>query len=105
MEKLAVPMPRRNRNWLSVVPDLRKLSDGTRYCALSILTPPWLAMVSPETTVTASGTSCNFSLRFCAVTTISTPSSAAASTAAVCCANAATGSVSSIAALARSIVV
>ena len=37
MEKVAVPTPRRNIVWFSVVPDLRKLSEGTICAALSML--------------------------------------------------------------------
>ena len=87
IEKVAVPTPRRNSDWLSVVPDFRKLSDGTRYCAPSRLTRPCCASASPLITETASGTSCNRSLRFCAVTMISSEvvaSGAAAVTTGVC---------------------
>ncbi len=71
IEKVVVPTPRRNSDWLSVVPDFWKLSAGTSVTAPS--RPGRLSAASawPLTTETAIGTSCNRSLRFCAVTTIS----------------------------------
>ena len=85
-ENVDVPTPRRNSDWLIETAPLRNVSDGTRYCAFSIFTPPWLARAAPEITDTATGTSCNRSVRFCAVTTISAGASSAAG--AVSCANA-----------------
>ena len=71
MEKLDVPTPRRKIDWLSVVPDLAKLSAGTNCVALSMLGLPCAVSASPATTDTAKGTRCSRSERFCAVTTIS----------------------------------
>ena len=71
IEKVVVPTPRRNSDWLSVVPDFWKLSAGTSDTAPSSPGRASVASAAPPITDTAIGTSCNRSLRFCAVMTIS----------------------------------
>ena len=66
-----MPTPRKKIVWLSVVPDLRKFSEGTNCAALSKDGREVWARVSPDNTETASGILCRFSERFWAVTTIS----------------------------------
>jgi hypothetical protein len=84
MEKLIVPTPRKNSDWFSEVPDLRKFSVGTRYWADSMLIPPWASMASPPTTEMAMGTSWRRSSRFWAVTMISLTAGSSAGGVAVC---------------------
>src|SRR3990167_956124 len=85
-EKLIVPTPRIDSAESLLVLPLRKVRVGTRWNNCSAELTFDRSSWSPETTEIATGTSCKFCARFCAVTMMSVLANGASASAAASCA-------------------